>query len=72
MISGSEYLLTVIIFCKLVDSLIRQGSSYLVQIDIVVELNCVGARKNHALRVITSVICSISYELINGEINEEM
>jgi len=59
MISGSEYLLAVIILCKLVDSPIRQGSSYLVQIDIVVELklfNCVGAQKNHALRVITSAV----------------
>jgi len=63
MTSGSEYLLT---FCKLVDSPIRQCSSHLVQIDIMVEvklLNCVGAQKDHTLRVITSVICSISYEL---------
>jgi len=66
MISGSEYLLTVIMFCKLVDSPIRQGSSHLVQIDIMVEvklLDCVGAQKNHSLRVITSVICSISNRL---------
>jgi len=51
-------------FCKLVDSPIRQGSSHLVQIDIMVEvklLNCVGAQKNHTLGIITSVICSISY-----------
>ena len=44
MISGGEYLLTVIILCKLVYSPIRQGSSHLVQIDIMVELkllNCV-------------------------------
>jgi len=44
MISGSEYLLTVIIFCKLVDSPIGQGSSHLAQIDIMVELkllNCI-------------------------------
>jgi len=62
MISGNEYLLTVIIFCKLVDSPIGQG--HLVQIDIMVELkllNCVGAQKNHTLRVITSVIFSVSY-----------
>ena len=48
MISGNEYLLTVIMFCKLVDSPIRQGLSHLVQIDIMVEvklLNCVGAQK---------------------------
>ena len=65
-ISGSEYLLTVIMFCKLVDSPIRQGLSHLVQIDIMVELkllNCVGAQKDHTFRVITSVICSISYGL---------
>ena len=62
-INGSEYWLTVIMFCKLVDSPIRQGSSHLVQIDIMVEvklLNCVGAQKNHTLGIITSVICSIS------------
>jgi len=48
MISGSEYLLTVIMFCKLVYSPIRQGSSHLAQIDIMMELkllNCVGAQK---------------------------
>ena len=37
-ISGGEYLLTVIIFCKLVDSPIRHSSSHLVQIDIMVGL----------------------------------
>jgi len=61
-ISGSEYLLAVIMFCKLVDSPIRQGSSHLVQIDIMVELkllNWAGAQKNHTFRVIT-LICSIS------------
>jgi len=50
MISGSEYLLTVIMFCKLVDSPIGQGSSHLAQIDIMVELkllNCVWAQKSH-------------------------
>ena len=48
-ISGSEYLLTVIIFCRVVDSPIGQGSSHLVQIDIMVELkllNCVGAKSH--------------------------
>jgi len=48
-ISGGEYLLTVIIFCRVVDSPIGQGSSHLVQIDIMVELkllNCVGAKSH--------------------------